>query len=178
MVKWWQCEDTTRVIRSCKSKDRQCNCQMIAVLQLSVLRLTASDYPCGIFTLLSFYHCIVRPSIYSFWLPLWYLHTAIILPLHCMAFDLQLLITLVVSSHRYHLTITLSVLRFTASDYPCGIFTLLSFDHCIVCPSINSFWFPLWYLHTAIILPLHCPSFDLELLITVNRRTENRKDKW
>ena len=118
-------------------------------------------------TLLSFDNCIVCPSIYSFWLPLWYLHTAIIWQLHCLSFDLQLLITLVVSSHRYHFTIVLSVLRFTASDYPCGIFTPLSFDHCIVCPSIYSFWFPLWYLHTAIILPLHCPSFDLQLLITL-----------
>jgi hypothetical protein len=118
-------------------------------------------------TLLSFDNCIVCPSIYSFWLPLWYLHTGIIWQLHCLSFDLQLLITLVVSSHRYHFTIVLSVLRFTASDYPCGIFTPLSFDHCIVCPSIYSFWFPLWYLHTAIILPLHCPSFDLQLLISL-----------
>ena len=118
-------------------------------------------------TLLSFDNCIVCPSIYSFWLPLWYLHTAIIWPLYCLSFDLQLLISLVVSSHCYHFTITLSVLRFTASDYPRGIFTPLSFDHYIVCPSIYSFWLPLWYLHTAIIWPLHCLSFDLQLLITL-----------
>jgi hypothetical protein len=112
--------------------------------------------------LVSFDHCIVCPSIYGFWLPLWYL-----------------------------LTIVLSVLRFTASDYPFGIFwqlyclsfdlrllitPLVSFDHCIVCPSIYDFWLPLWYLLTIVLSvlpftasdypfgvfwPLWCLSFDL-----------------
>jgi hypothetical protein len=78
------------------------------------LQFTASDYPFGIFwplyclsfnlqllitPLVSFDHCIVCPSIYSFWLPLWYL-----------------------------LTIILSVLQFTASDYPFGIFKLFLFQ--------------------------------------------------
>jgi hypothetical protein len=80
----------------------------------------------------SFGHCFVCPSIYCFWLLLWYL-----------------------------VVIVLSVLRFTASGYSCGIFWslyCLSFDlpllvtpvvsrgHCIVCPSIYRFWLLLWYL--------------------------------
>jgi hypothetical protein len=73
------------------------------------LRLTDSDYPFGIFwplcclfffdkrilitPLVSFDHCVVcSSSINGFWLPLWYL-----------------------------LTIVLSVLRLTDSDYPFGI---------------------------------------------------------
>jgi hypothetical protein len=82
----------------------------------------------------SFGRCMVCPSIYGFWLPLWYL-----------------------------LAIAWSVLRFTASDYLFGIFwplhglsfdlrllitSLVSFGHCVVCPSIYGFWLPLWYLQT------------------------------
>jgi hypothetical protein len=123
--------------------------------------------------LVSFGHCIVCPSsIYGFWLPLWYL-----------------------------LAIVLSVLlRYTDSDYQFGIFwplcylsffdirilitPLVSFNHCVVCPSsIYGFWLPLWYL-LAIVLsvllrytdsdypsgifwPLCCLSFfDIRILIT------------
>jgi hypothetical protein len=75
---------------------------------------------------------VIRPSIYIFWLPLWYL-----------------------------LVIVLSVPPFTSSDCPFDIFwslcylslhlqlliaLLISFDHCAICPSIYSFWLPLWYL--------------------------------
>ena len=76
---------------------------------LSVLLFTDSDYPFDIFwplcclifldlqilitPLVSFGHCVVCSSIYGFWLPLWYL-----------------------------LAIVLSVLLFTDSDYPFGIF--------------------------------------------------------
>ena len=157
---------------------------------LSVLvRFTASDYLFGNFwplyclslfdiqllitSLVTFGHGVVCPcSIYSFWLPLWYL-LAIVLsvlvwftasdylfgilwPLYCLSlFDLQLLIT-----------------------------SLVSFGHCVVCPClIYRFWLPLWYL-LAIVLsvlvwftasdylfgifwPLCCLSlFDLQLLIT------------
>jgi hypothetical protein len=117
--------------------------------------------------LLSFCHCIVSPSIYSFWLPLCYL-----------------------------LVIVLSLLPFTASDYPFVIFwplyclsfhlqllitPLISFGHCIVSPSIYSFWLPLCYLlvivlsllpfiasHYPFVIfwPLYCLSFHLQLLIT------------
>ena len=97
-------------------------------------------------------HCIVCPSsIYDFWLPFWYL-----------------------------LAIVFSVLpRFTASDFPFGIFwplccmyfldirllitPLVSCGRYIVCPSsIYDFWLPLWYL-VAIVFS----SFlDLRFLIT------------
>jgi hypothetical protein len=60
----------------------------------------------------------------------------------------------------------LSVLRLTTSDYPFGIFwplcclsfdwrllitLLVSFDHYVVCPSIDVFWLPLWYLLTIVL---------------------------
>ena len=98
---------------------------LVAIVLSVLLRFTASDYPFGILWplyCLSFFdlrllitplvscgHCVVCPSsLYGCWLPLWYL-----------------------------VAIVLSVLRFTASDYPFGI---------------------LW--------PLCCLSFDLRLLIT------------
>ena len=130
---------------------------LLAIVLYVLLWFTASDYTFGIFwplccmsffdlqllitPLVSFSHCVVCPSsIYSFWLPLWYL-----------------------------LAIVLYVLFwFTASDYPFGIFwplcclsffdlwilitPLVSFDHCVVFPSlIYGFWLPLWYL-LAIVL--------------------------
>ena len=65
------------------------------------------------------------------------------------------------------LVIVLSVLWFTASEYPFGIFwplycisffdlrllvtSLVYFGHCIVCPLNYDFWLPLWYL-LAIVL--------------------------
>jgi hypothetical protein len=154
----------------------------LLVIVLSVPLFTASDYLFGIFwplyclsfylvllitSLVSFGHCIVCPSIYCLWLPLWYL-----------------------------LAIVLSVLLFSASDYLFGIFWslyclsfyllplitfLVSFGHCIVCPSIYCLWLPFWYL-LAIVLsvllftasdylfgifwPLYCLSFYLLPLIT------------
>jgi hypothetical protein len=74
---------------------------------LYILRFTASDYPFGILwplrcisfglrllivPLVSCDHCVVYPSAYGFWLPLWYL-----------------------------VVIVLYILRLTASDYPFGI---------------------------------------------------------
>jgi hypothetical protein len=137
-------KDNKGVIRSCKWKERRLPlCYLLAIV-LSLLPFTASGYPFDIFwplyclsfhlqllitPLLSFGHCIVSPSIYSFWLPLWYL-----------------------------LVIVLSLLPFTASDYPFVIFwplyclsfhlqllitPLISFGHCIVSPSIYVFWLPL-----------------------------------
>ena len=118
-------------------------------------------------SLVSVGHCVVCPSVYGFWLPLWYL-----------------------------LAIVLSVRQFTASDYHFGIFwplcclsvslrllitTLVSFGHCVVCPSVYGFWLPLWYLlaivlsvrqftasnyHFGIFWPLCCLSVSLRLLIT------------
>ena len=174
---------------------------LLAII-LSVLWFTASDYP-----LISSGHYIVCPLIYSFWLPF-----DIFWPLYCLSFDLQLLITSLISSGHYIvcpliysfwlplwylLAIILSVLWFTASDYPFGIFwplyclsfdlqllitPLVSFGHYIIWPLIYSFWLLLWYL-LAIILsdlwftasdysfgifwPLYCLAFDLRLLITL-----------
>ena len=170
----------------------------LLTIVLSVLPLfTASDYPFGIFwqlfclsslylqllitSLVSSGHCIVcPPSLYSFWLPLWYLLAIVlsVLPLfgHCIvcppsiySFWLPLW---------YLLAIVLSILPlFTASDYLFGIFwplyclsslylqllitSLVSSGHCIVCPpSIYSFWVPLWYLLAIVlsVLPLFTAS--------------------
>jgi hypothetical protein len=111
-----------------------------------------SDYPFGILwplcclsfnicllitPLVSCGHCVVCPSIYAFWLLLWYL-----------------------------VAIVLSVLQYMLSDYPFGtlwplcclsfnicllINPLVSCGHCVACPSIYAFWYPLWYL-VAIVL--------------------------
>jgi hypothetical protein len=109
---------------------------LCVAIVLSVLRFTASDY------LPLFCHCIVCPSVFGFWLP------PFVLPLYCLSFDLRLLITSLC------FVIVLSVLRFTASDYP------PLFCHCIVCPSVYGFWLP------PFVLSLYCLSFDLRLLIT------------
>jgi hypothetical protein len=167
-------KDTKEVIRS-----------RILTVVLSVLTFTACDYHFGNFwpldclsihlrlvitTLVSFDHCIVCPSIYGFWLQLWYLLTialsvlpftasdylfGIFWPLYWLSFHLRFWLQL-----WYLLTIALSVLPFTASDYLFGIFwplhslsfhfrlvitTLVTFDCCIVCPSIYGLWLPLWY---------------------------------
>ena len=153
----------------------------LLIIVLSVLPFTASDCPFGIVWSLCYLslhfqlliaplkllgHCVICPSIYSFWLPLWYL-----------------------------LVIVLSVPPpFTASDCPFDIFwslcylslhlqlliaPLISFDHCVICPSIYSFWLPLWYLliivlsvsftasdcHFDIFWSLCYPFLHLQLLI-------------
>jgi hypothetical protein len=121
----------------------------LLVIVLSVIRFTASDYSFGIFwslcflsfdlrllitPLASFDHCVFCHSIYGFWLLLWYLvvivlsvirFTAsdysfgVLWSLCCLPFDLQLLIT-----------------------------PLVSCDHCVVCHSIYGFWLLHWYLQT------------------------------
>ena len=155
----------------------------LLVIVLSVLRFTASDYSFGVFwslcclsfdlrlqitLLVSCGHCGVCPSIYGFWLLLW-----------CL------------------LVIVLSILWFTASGYSCGVLwslcclsfdlrllvtPLVSFSHCVVCPSIYGFWLLLWCLLVIVLSvlwftasdysfgvfwPLSCLSFDLRLLITL-----------
>ena len=104
------------------------------------------NLPLLITPLVSFGHCIVCPVIYDFWLPLWYL-----------------------------LAIVLSVLWFTTSDCPFGIFwplyflscdlpllitPLVSFGHCIVCPAIYHFWLPLWYLLVIALSVLRLTTSD------------------
>ena len=101
---------------------------------LSVLLFTASDYP-----LVSFGHCVVCfSSIYCIRLPF-----GIFWPLCCLFFFyLRHLLTL-----WYLLAIVLSVLLFTASDYP-----LVSFGHCVVCSSsIYGIQLPLWYLLATVL---------------------------
>ena len=84
-------------------------------------------------------HCIICPLIYDFCLPLWYLlvivlsvlwyRTSVYLfgisrSLYCLSSDLRLLFT-----------------------------SLVSLGHCIVCPLIDDFCLPLWYL-LVIVLPV------------------------
>jgi hypothetical protein len=174
-------------------------------IALSVLlRCTASDYPFGILwplyslaffdvqllitPLISCGHCVVCPSsMYSFWLPLWYLVAIVLSVLRCTASDYPF---------GYLVAIVLSVLRCTASDYPFGILLplcflsffdvqllitplgilwplcclsfdvqllitpLVSFGHCVVCPSMYSFWLPLWYLVAIVFSVLRCTASD------------------
>ena len=128
----------------------------------------SSAYVAWPFVFFSFGHCVICSSlIYGFWLPLWYL-----------------------------LVIVLSVLWFTGSDYPFGIFWslcclfydlqvlithLVSFGHCVVCSMIYRFWLPIWYLLVIVLSVLWftgsdypfgifwslcCLFFGLQVLIT------------
>ena len=213
----------------------------LLVIVLSVPPVTASDCPFGIFwslcypylhlqlliaPLVAFGHCVIRPSSYCFWLPLWFLLVIVLsLPpftasdcpfeivwsLCYLSLQLQLLIAPLVSFGHcvicpssygfwlplwYLLVIVLFVPPFTASDCPFGIFwslcypslqlrlliaPLVSFGHCVISPSIYSFWLPLWYLLVivlsvpavtasdcpfAIFWSLCYPSLHLQLLIS------------
>jgi hypothetical protein len=107
---------------------------------------TPSYYP-----LVSFVHCFFCPSlIYAFLLPL-----GVFCPLFCLSFiDLHLLLT-----PWYLLSIVLSVLHWFTPSY----YTLVSFVHCFVCPSLIY----VLLLPHGIFYPLFCLSvIDLRLLIT------------
>ena len=199
---------------------------------LSVLWFTASDYPlvswplcclsCDLRLLITFWylgHCIVCPVIYGFWLPfgilvivlsvLWFTasdYPLVSWPLCCLSCDLRLLITFWYLGHCIVcpviygfwlpfgiLVIVLSVLWFTASDYPlvswplcclsCDLrllTTLWYLGHSVVCPVIYGFWLPfgilaivlsvLWFMasdYPLVSWPLCCLSCDLRLLITL-----------
>jgi hypothetical protein len=163
---------------------------LLAIVLRVLPRYTDSNYPFGIFWslyclsfldirilitfLVSFGHCIAcHSSIYRFWLHLWYILAIILLVLP----------------------------RYTDSGYTFGIFLplywwpfldirmlvapLVSFGHCIACPSsIYGFWLPFWYLLVIILLvlsrytnsaypfgifwSLYCLSFlDIRILITL-----------
>ena len=140
---------------------------------------------------------IVCPSIYNFWLPFWCIQTVlsvlrfttsgcsfVVFRLYCLSFDLQLLVTPLVYSdcivcpsiYNFWLPFwciqtVLSVLRFTTSGYPFGVFRLY-------CLSFN-FWLPLWGIQTVLsvllfttsdypfgVFGLYCLSLDLQLLVT------------
>ena len=134
---------------------------LLAIVSSVLLQCMPSDYPFGIFwplyrlsyfylcllitPLVSFGQCIVCPTlILAFWFPHWYF-------------------VAIVSS---------VLLRFMPSDYPFGIFwplyrlsyfdlcllitPLVSFGHCIVCPTlIYAFWLPLWYLLAIVSIVCH-----------------------
>jgi hypothetical protein len=98
---------------------------------LFVLRFTTSGYPFGVFRLyclsfnlqllvtpLVYSDCTVCPSIYNIWLPLWCIQTVLsvlrfttsgysfgVFRLHCLSFDLQLLITPLVVNKRTDSTV-------------------------------------------------------------------------
>jgi hypothetical protein len=131
------------------------NLWYLLAIVLSVLPFTTSDYPFGIFwplyclscdlpllitPLVSLGHCIVCPVIYHFWLPLW-----------------------------YPLAIVLSVLQFTTSDYPFGIFWplyCLSCDLPLLITPLSVLQFTTSDYPFGIFWSLYCLSCDLPLLIT------------
>ena len=64
-----------------------------------------------------------------------------------MLLNLLFCTSLLVFFFSFLFAIVLSLLRFTASDYP--LWYLQTFRHCVVCSSsIYGFWLPLWYLQT------------------------------
>ena len=162
----------------------------LLVIVLSVLpRLTACDYLFGIFwslcclsfldlrlvitSLVSFGHCVVCPSsTYGLWLPLWYL----------LVIVLSVLPRLTACGYLFGIFWSLCCLSFL--DLRLVITSLVSFGHCVVCPSSTyGLWLPLWYLLVIVLSVLHrltscnylfgifwslcCLSFlDLRLVIT------------
>jgi predicted nucleic acid-binding Zn ribbon protein len=185
-------------------------CYMLAIVSSVLLRFMPSDYPFGIFwplyhlsllqlmpsdypfvicwplyhlsyfdlcllltTLVSFGHCIFCPtSINAFWLPLCYM----------LAIVSSALLQLMPSD--YNFVICWPLYRLSYFDLCFLITPLLSFGHCIVCPTlIYAFWLSLRYLLAivssvllrlmpsdypfGILWPLYRLSyFDLCLLIT------------
>jgi hypothetical protein len=126
----------------------------LLVIVSSVLLLTPSYCLFGIFwslccqsfylllliaSLVSFGHCVVCPSTYSFLLPLWYL----------LVIVLSVLLRLTPSYCIFGIFWSLCCLSFF--DLLLLIVSLVSFGHCVVCPSTYSFLLPLWYL-LAIVL--------------------------
>ena len=140
--------------------------------------------------------CIVCPSIYNFWLPLWCIQTVlsvlwfttsgypfVVFRLYCLSLDLQLLVTPLVHSdcivcpsiYNFWLPLwciqtVLSVLRFTTSGYPFGVFRLycLSFYLQLLVTPLQTVLFVLYLqlLVTPLVFRLYCLSLDLQLLVT------------
>ena len=127
--------------------------------------------------MVSFGHCIICPSIYGFWLPLWYLLVIVLSvlqftasgypygifwPLYCLSFNIRFLVTpmvsfghcivcpssIYVSVYLYGILWPLYYLSFNLRFL---VTPMVSFGHCIICPSIYGFWLPLWDL-LAIVL--------------------------
>ena len=160
---------------------------LLAIVSSVLLWFMPSDYPFGIFwplyrlsyfdvcllitPLSSFGQCIVCPTlIYAFWLPLWYLLAIVSAVLRFTASDYpfaigwplyRLLLRSMPSD--YHIGIYWPLYRLSYFDLCLLITPLVSFGHCIVCPTlIYAFWLPF-----GIFWPLYRLSyFDLCLLIT------------
>ena len=162
---------------------------LLAIVLSDRLRFTDSGYLFGIFwplcclfffdililitSLVSFGHCVVWPSsIYRFWLLIWCL----------LAIVLSVLLWYTDSDYLFGIFWPLCFLSFF--DLQILITPLVSFGHCVVCPSsIYRFWLPLWCLLTIVLSerlrfidsdytfgifwPLCCLTFfDLQILIT------------
>ena len=141
----------------------------VHTLVFSGVRVARSLVFCVVFCHFSFGYCIVCPSsMYSFWLPFWHLvDIALSVLLRCTAsdypfgillplcflsfFDVQLLIT------PLGILWPLCCLSF---DVQLLITPLVSFGHCVVCPSMYSFWLPLWYLVAIVFSVLRCTASD------------------
>jgi hypothetical protein len=100
--------------------------------------------------LVSFGHCVVCPSrMYGLWLLLWYL-LAIVLSvlLQCTDYD-------------YSFGIFWPLCRLSFYNVRIMITRLVSFGHCVVCPTMYGLWLLLWYL-LAIVLSvlLQCTDYD------------------
>ena len=105
-------------------------CCLAFKLRLMITPLASSSFSCPF----SFGYCVVWPSHYGFWLPIWRLQTFLVL---------------------FLLVIVLSGLQITASDYLFGVFKLfLSFFLWLLCCLAFQlrFWLPLWHLQTFLIL--------------------------
>jgi hypothetical protein len=115
-----------------------------------VYRLSYFDLCLLITTLVSFGQCIICPTlIYAFWLPHWYL----------VAIVSSVLLWYMPSD--YHFGIFWPLYRLSYFDSCLLITPLVSFGHCIVCPtSIYAFWLPLCYLSAIVpsVLPQLMPS--------------------
>ena len=145
---------------------------LVAIVSSVLLRFMPSDYPFGIIwplyrlsyfdscllitSLVSFDHCIVCPTlIYAFWLPHWYL----------LAIVSSVLLQYMSSD--YPFVICWPLYRLSYFDWCLLITSLVSFDHCIVCPTlIYAFWLPHWYLLAIVSsVLLQCMSSDYPFVI-------------
>ena len=138
--------------------DRPSGLFVLSIL-LSVLRITSSNYPFGLIR--RFVYSIVCPSYDIFWLPLWFHQTFCLF--YCLSFFVLRLLTTPLALSDV-LSILLSVLRITSSNYPFGL--IRRFVYSIVCPSsYYVFWLPLWSYQSFCLF--YCLSFlELRLLTT------------
>jgi hypothetical protein len=147
-------------------------CYMLAIVSSVLLRFVPPDYPfvicwplyrlsyfdlCFLITpLVSFDHCIVCPTlIYAFSLPLCYM----------LAIVSSVLLRFMPSGYLFG--ICWPLYRLSYFDLCLLITHLVSFGHCIVCPTlIYAFWLPHWYLLAILSsVLLQCMSSDNPFVI-------------